>query len=137
MVVGRRRVCAYWPKEPQVPPLRLAPVEKHSQERTAGPQISPLRCAPVEMTKGRAALPLSVVAEQKLFFITLGGPTAHDFSGRDANFICARKVFNEEFLPPTIELSSRPKESWVVDPPKGMKNVYPATTLAGSAVLPF
>ena len=35
------------------------------------------------MTKGRAALPLSVVAEQKLFFITLGGPKAHDFSGRD------------------------------------------------------
>ena len=34
------------------------------------------------MTKGRAALPLSVVAEQKLFFITLGGPKAHDFSGR-------------------------------------------------------
>src|SRR5580658_1616256 len=39
------------------------------------PQISPLRSfgAPVEMTKGRAALPLSVVAEQKLFFITLVG----------------------------------------------------------------
>jgi hypothetical protein len=35
------------------------------------------------MTKGRAALPLSVVAEQKLFFITLGGLKAHDFSGRD------------------------------------------------------
>jgi hypothetical protein len=34
------------------------------------------------MTKGRAALPLSVVAEQKLFFITLGDPKAHDFSGR-------------------------------------------------------
>ena len=38
---------------------------------------------PVEMTKGRAALPLIVVAEQKVFFITLGGPKAHDFSGRD------------------------------------------------------
>ena len=35
------------------------------------------------MTKGRAALPLSVVAEQDPFFITLGGPKAHDFSGRD------------------------------------------------------
>jgi hypothetical protein len=34
------------------------------------------------MTKGRVALPLSVVAEQMLFFITLGGPKAHDFSGR-------------------------------------------------------
>src|SRR5580700_3437751 len=48
----------------------------------AGPQISPLRCAPVEMTKGRAALPLSVVAEQDPLFIALGGPKAHDSSGR-------------------------------------------------------
>ena len=46
------------------------------------PQISPLRCAPVEMTKGRAALPLSVVAEQEPFSSTWVGPTAHDFSGR-------------------------------------------------------
>jgi hypothetical protein len=38
---------------------------------------------PVEMTKERAALPLSVVAEQDLFFIALGGPKAHDSSGRD------------------------------------------------------
>src|ERR1700683_3736096 len=45
------------------------------------PQISPLRCAPVEMTKGRAALLLSVVAEQDPF-IALGGPKAHDASGR-------------------------------------------------------
>ena len=34
------------------------------------------------MTKGRAALPATVVAG-KAFFITLGGPKAHDFSGRD------------------------------------------------------
>jgi hypothetical protein len=38
---------------------------------------------PGEMTKGRAALPLSVVVEQRLFFITLGGPKAHDSSGQD------------------------------------------------------
>src|ERR1700679_3482332 len=69
MVVGRRRVCAYWPKEPQVPPLRFAPVEKHFQERTAGPQISPLRYAPVEMTKGRAVLPARVVAERLGFAV--------------------------------------------------------------------
>ena len=55
---------------------------KHSQERSAGPQISPLRCAPVEMTKGRVALPATVVAEQDPFFIALGGPKAHDSSGR-------------------------------------------------------
>jgi hypothetical protein len=45
-----------------------------SKKRPLKPQISPLRSfgAPVEMTKGRAALPLSVVAEQKPLFITLG-----------------------------------------------------------------
>src|SRR5271168_1707846 len=34
----------------------------------------------VEMTKGRAALPGTVVAEQEPLFITLGGPKAHDNS---------------------------------------------------------
>jgi hypothetical protein len=48
-----------------------------------GPQISPLRCAPVEMTKGRVVPPWTVVAEQEPFFITLGGPKAHDSSGQD------------------------------------------------------
>jgi hypothetical protein len=62
-----------------------AAADRIIRQRTGKPQISPLRSfgAPVEMTKGRAALPLSVVAEQKFFFITLGGPKAHDFSGRD------------------------------------------------------
>ena len=32
------------------------------------------------MTKGRAALPGRLVAEQEPFFITLGGPKAHDSS---------------------------------------------------------
>src|ERR1700734_1720367 len=58
------------------------------------PQISPLRWAPVEMTKGRAALPATVVAEQDPFFIALGGPKAHDSSGRDDQGIAVtlRKV---------------------------------------------
>jgi hypothetical protein len=43
-------------------------------------EISPLRCAPVEMTKGRAALPARLLAEQEPFFITLGGLKARDFS---------------------------------------------------------
>ena len=55
-------------------------VEKHFHEETAEPRISPLRFASVEMTKGRVVLPGRVVAEQKLFFITLGGLTAHDSS---------------------------------------------------------
>src|SRR3984957_14234154 len=42
-------------------------VEKHLQEKTVEPQISPLRCAPVEMTKGRAALPRIVVAKRRRF----------------------------------------------------------------------
>jgi hypothetical protein len=32
------------------------------------------------MTKGRAVLPGTVVAEQEQLFITLGGPQAHDSS---------------------------------------------------------
>jgi hypothetical protein len=69
-------------KEPRVPSLRFA-LSKNISKKGPEPQISPLRCAPVEMTKGRAALPATVVAEQDPFFITLGGPLAHDFSGRD------------------------------------------------------
>jgi hypothetical protein len=38
---------------------------KHFHEGTAEPQISPLRFAPVEMTKERAVLPETVVAEQE------------------------------------------------------------------------
>jgi hypothetical protein len=34
------------------------------------------------MTKGRAALPTTVVAEKDPFFIALGGTKAHDSSGR-------------------------------------------------------
>ena len=45
------------------PSTSLRSVEKHFQEGTAEPQISPLRCASVEMTKGRAVLPVRVVAE--------------------------------------------------------------------------
>jgi len=47
------------------------------------PQIPPLRCAPVGMTRGRAVLLRRVVAERELVFISLGGPKAHDSSGRD------------------------------------------------------
>jgi hypothetical protein len=45
---------------------------KHSQGRTADTAdlSTPLRS--VEMTKGRAALPATVVAEQEPFFIALG-----------------------------------------------------------------
>jgi hypothetical protein len=41
----------------------------------------------VGMTKGRATLPWKVVAGQKALFITLGGPQAHDHSGRDDNSV--------------------------------------------------
>jgi hypothetical protein len=71
------------PLTPQISPLRCALSKNIPREGPLKPQISPLRCAPVEMTKGRAALPLSVVAEQDPFFIALGGPKAHDSSGRD------------------------------------------------------
>jgi hypothetical protein len=37
--------------------------------------------AALGMTKGRAAFPWRAVAEQKAFFMTFGGPNAHDHSG--------------------------------------------------------
>ena len=40
---------------------------------------------PVKMTKGRAAHPATVVAEQEPVFIAFGGSKAHDFSDRDDN----------------------------------------------------
>jgi hypothetical protein len=45
----------------------LGCVEKTFPGKERRPQISPLRFAPVEMTKGRAALRLSVVVEQAPF----------------------------------------------------------------------
>ena len=51
--------------------------------RCGKPQISPLRCAPVEMTK------LGVIAAQTFLnpiFIPLGGPQAHEHSGRDDKY---------------------------------------------------
>ena len=38
--------------------------------------------AALGMTKGRATLPWRAVGGQKVFFITLGGPQAHDSFGR-------------------------------------------------------
>jgi hypothetical protein len=46
---------------------------------------------PVEMTKGRPELPATVVAEQDPLFIALGGPKAHDSSGRDDNSVAVGK----------------------------------------------
>jgi hypothetical protein len=81
-------------KEPRVPSLRFA-LSKNISKKGPEPQISPLRCAPVEMTKGRAALPATVVVGQTLF-IPLGGSTTHDCSGRD-EFCCTRKSFSEKY----------------------------------------
>jgi hypothetical protein len=49
---------------------------KPFQERAAEPQVPPLRSAPVGMTGGGAVLPGTVVAEREPVFITLGGPKA-------------------------------------------------------------
>jgi hypothetical protein len=67
-------VCEYPEKRNRQSLDYASPCKKKDfHEQTAGPQISPLRCASVEMTKGKAALPGRVVAEQEPFCITLGG----------------------------------------------------------------
>src|ERR1700733_7928931 len=65
---------------------------------------------PVEMTKGRAALPATVVAEQDPFFIALGGPKAHDCSSRDDNSYYAARAWRTK-CDRAIGLSSRPQRS--------------------------
>jgi iron complex transport system substrate-binding protein len=131
--------------EPQISPLRCAPVEmtkgravmalsrgpgnartagpsaalrsgrKTFQERTTEPQIFPLRCAPVEMTKGRAVVALSRGPENA----QTAGPSTALRSGRDDNSVCARKTFSEECVTPAIELSSPPERSEVEGPAVG------------------
>jgi len=80
--------------EPQISPLRSPgfPVEScgvdslhavsFTGNRSRGPgdfrEVGNPGYPSVQMTKGRAALPGTVVAEQEPFFITLGGPKAHD-----------------------------------------------------------
>jgi hypothetical protein len=39
------------------------------------------------MTKERVTVSMEVVAGTETFFITLGGPQAHDSSGRDDKFV--------------------------------------------------
>src|SRR5580698_9799254 len=69
LVVHRRNV-SFENEHSMDDQMRFAGVKSVSRIGPLTPQISPLRCAPVEMTKGRAALPATVVAEQDPFFIT-------------------------------------------------------------------
>jgi hypothetical protein len=62
------------------------------------------------MTKGRVTLPWRVVAGRKAFFITLGGPKAHDSSGRDDKFVAWAKL-SRRIVAFKINLSSRPERS--------------------------
>jgi hypothetical protein len=57
------------------------------------------------MTKERATFLWRVVAEPKAFFIILGGPQAHDSSGRDDNPVW------ERWVPFPSRLSSRPERT--------------------------
>jgi hypothetical protein len=42
------------------------------------------------MTKGRATILWKVVAGPTGLFMTLGGPQAHDYSGRDGKFVAGK-----------------------------------------------
>jgi hypothetical protein len=71
--------------------------------------------ASVEMTKVRAALPRESRLGQKTFFITLGGPQAHDSSGRDDKVVAQFRasVGRKASKFPATTLSSRPERSEV------------------------
>jgi hypothetical protein len=64
------------------------------------------------MTKGRAVLPGRVVAGQKPFFISLGGPQAHDFSSRDDNSFFPQGLQRETLAPVMICHPDRSEAQW-------------------------
>ena len=72
------RIRCWW-REPQVPPLRYAPVGMtiHIGARDASAQENFVnsieKSQALGMTKERAMLPWRAIARQKVFFITLGG----------------------------------------------------------------
>ena len=68
---AERSLCGCSGNEPQVP-LFGTLCRKTFPRESIHTEISPLRCAPVEMTKGRVALPGTVVAERGRFFNHLG-----------------------------------------------------------------
>jgi hypothetical protein len=73
-------------KNPQISPLRCGPVEKHFHGRSAELQVPRLRSG---MTKERVTILWKVIARPTALFITLGGPQAHDYSGRRDNSVAA------------------------------------------------
>jgi hypothetical protein len=83
---------------------------KHFQEWTAEPQISPLRCAPVEMTKGRAVMARSGRSREGKQPICPGPPCfARGNKGQQRAFV--QQLLSLEAWP--FPLSSRPERSAV------------------------
>jgi hypothetical protein len=66
------------------------------------------------MTERSVTLPCRVVVGRKAIFIPLGGPQAHDLSGRDDKFVKQLNASLGENEPDfTTDLSSRPERSVV------------------------
>src|ERR1700721_835866 len=89
LVVHRRNV-SFENEHSMDDQMRFAGVKSVSRIGPLTPQISPLRCAPVEMTKGRAALPATVVAEKRFSSPWAGkrpmtSPVEKLFQGRSAD----------------------------------------------------
>jgi hypothetical protein len=99
-------VSHFSPEGPVGPPKKMKTFPR-KEERTAEPQIFPLRCAPVEMTKGRAVLPGTIVAEQD--FSTEGSWTCGP--PKVMKSAPVQRLLSLE-APPS-PLSSRPKRSEV------------------------
>jgi hypothetical protein len=73
------------------PSATLRSLEKHFQERAAEPQVPPLRYAPVGMTKGREGASKEV-AEREPVSSAWVGPLAHDSCARDDNSVAWESI---------------------------------------------
>ncbi len=101
-------------KKPQISPLRYALSKNISRKGRQHRDLSTaLRFGRDD--KVRATLPWESGLGQKAFFITLGGPQAHDFSGRDDKVVTKLEkiLHGKNAICIATTLSSRPERSAV------------------------
>ena len=86
-------MCENWKRKPQIPPLRFAPVGMTIHLSAAALVAGGKNCRSLGFArddKGKGDRSVESGCRTEAFFITLGGPKAHDSSGRDDNSVAAK-----------------------------------------------